>query len=474
MKQKTSNRIRWGIVSILGALIFVFAVQTGSFLFLNSHHDEMEHLMSAFWTAGGFVPYRDFFQHHHPGLWYLLAPFFGIVEKPLSVLYIGRILMLLFFIGNCFFLTRIVRCYGGMTAAVITLFLYLSVPVTYDLYLHIRPDQPMVFCLLAGIYFWACFYEYRRPRDLILSYLSLWFSFFCLQKAALFLIPFGVYQLFLIIRREIPVSVFVKALIVPSALTIGYVVYLIATGTLTDYWELNWLLNAVWFRDYVTYTLSGADIVFMISGLFCFVMGAVRGTGFVRHMSWVGLGYGALFFILPRPYSYYYLPWVTVTVAAVGIGLGRLTDAGGLKTIWSGVILSVFVFSGMILLFFPNRRTVFYFPQMQYLEEHMKPGDEVITFTYLPVLMRGAPQHYYWFSLHRGAVTDARRFHRCLIPDLNEYMRRNHPRFVVRGIIYDYESSSDAIKGRVLMQTDPVFLRRYYRPTRVPWLYEHI
>lgn len=40
MKQKTSNRIRFGIIAVLCLVIFGFAVQRGYFLFSNSHLDE--------------------------------------------------------------------------------------------------------------------------------------------------------------------------------------------------------------------------------------------------------------------------------------------------------------------------------------------------------------------------------------------------------------------------------------------------
>ena len=36
--------------------------------------DEFEHLHASWLISKGFIPYRDFFEHHHPLLWYISAP----------------------------------------------------------------------------------------------------------------------------------------------------------------------------------------------------------------------------------------------------------------------------------------------------------------------------------------------------------------------------------------------------------------
>ena len=40
--------------------------------------DELQHLHSAWLVSEGFLPYRDYFQHHTPGLHYLLGPLFWL------------------------------------------------------------------------------------------------------------------------------------------------------------------------------------------------------------------------------------------------------------------------------------------------------------------------------------------------------------------------------------------------------------
>ena len=40
--------------------------------------DTLEHIHSSWLVYAEFVPYKDFFQHHNPLLWYLFAPFVGL------------------------------------------------------------------------------------------------------------------------------------------------------------------------------------------------------------------------------------------------------------------------------------------------------------------------------------------------------------------------------------------------------------
>ena len=46
--------------------------------------DELEHLHATWCVAQGQLPYRDFFEHHTPLLYYLLAPIAALLKPELS------------------------------------------------------------------------------------------------------------------------------------------------------------------------------------------------------------------------------------------------------------------------------------------------------------------------------------------------------------------------------------------------------
>lgn len=43
--------------------------------------DELEHLRASWFVSQGYLPYRDFFEHHHPLLWFAWAPLMKILPQ---------------------------------------------------------------------------------------------------------------------------------------------------------------------------------------------------------------------------------------------------------------------------------------------------------------------------------------------------------------------------------------------------------
>jgi hypothetical protein len=75
--------------------------------------DEIEHIHASWYVQNGQVPYRDFFEHHHPLLWFLLAPLIALCGEDLMVLAIARLLILLMAVGIGWLTWRISRLAGG-------------------------------------------------------------------------------------------------------------------------------------------------------------------------------------------------------------------------------------------------------------------------------------------------------------------------------------------------------------------------
>ena len=56
-----------GLVSVYVNVMVLVHVPT-------ANGDSVEHIHSSFLVALGYVPYRDFFQHHNPLMWFIFAP----------------------------------------------------------------------------------------------------------------------------------------------------------------------------------------------------------------------------------------------------------------------------------------------------------------------------------------------------------------------------------------------------------------
>ena len=79
---------------VLFAVVAVWRVCRGSGFFM----DTAEHIHSSWLVSIGKVPYRDFFEHHNPLFWYVLAPFVAAFYKNALVLYAARVVSLGFYI----------------------------------------------------------------------------------------------------------------------------------------------------------------------------------------------------------------------------------------------------------------------------------------------------------------------------------------------------------------------------------------
>lgn len=144
--------------------------------------DEFEHVHAAWYVLQGDVPYRDFFEHHHPLLWYLLAPLVALTEPSFDVLFVARGFMWLCFVGCSGLLFLIGRRLHSATAGFWAAVLWTSFEPVLSSGYEVRPDTPMTLCLLG-----ACLLLLRRtPSSDVgggaLAGLALLF----LQKAVLF------------------------------------------------------------------------------------------------------------------------------------------------------------------------------------------------------------------------------------------------------------------------------------------------
>ena len=115
--------------------------------------DEFQHLHAARSIVQGMVPYRDFFEHHTPFLYYFLAPVYAIVGDSISMLFYSRTIMLLFTCGIIYLVYRLGKMvYGADTGWIGALFIAYNL-MFMDKTIETRPDLPgMVFWLLTLIF----------------------------------------------------------------------------------------------------------------------------------------------------------------------------------------------------------------------------------------------------------------------------------------------------------------------------------
>ena len=162
----------------------------GIYALINSYtliYDEFEHLRAAYLVSLGYVPYRDFFEHHHALLWYILAPLMSFIPHVSSTaLIIGRSISYIISIGTGYYIYLIIkRISGNKTTALICICLCFSGALTWSAMFNVKPDIYMRFCFYSGLYYLLCYFYEQKFRFLQISFLIFTFGFLFLQNIAM-------------------------------------------------------------------------------------------------------------------------------------------------------------------------------------------------------------------------------------------------------------------------------------------------
>jgi hypothetical protein len=230
------------LLGIALSLIVVLAFLYNSFTrYLNI--DEREHLYSSYMIYNGYEPYRDFFQHHHPLLWYLFAPFLTWLKNSPEIWYVLRGLGVIINFGILYFIYKIAFFVGlSKKEALFSSLLYILFEAVWRGGIEFRPDNLALLCFIAGIYYFFRYVKDNNFKRLIVSYILFLLSFMAMQKIVLSLFVMGNIILFLP-RDNKNISLEIWCLVVPLYGILGYVAYLYHIEALKDYFELNWILN---------------------------------------------------------------------------------------------------------------------------------------------------------------------------------------------------------------------------------------
>lgn len=434
--------------------------------------DEWEHMQASWMIGQGMVPFRDFFEHHHPLMWYLTAPF--LMNSPSLLAFNGtRLMTLVVFAANCGWIYGIARLLSGRKAAsFLSMFFYMVSYITIAKFADFRPDHLMICMMLGGVWFLLKYFEKQRSLDLNVSFFLFFLSFCFLQKVILFFLPLGLLFLVLLWDKRISFKAVFTACLLPFVCTVAYGVYLWMTNSFTDYFELNWLLNKAWFRDYEESTPFFCQL-YVWGGLAAAVVYAFRNEDWrSRFFFTLIILYFAVWFAGPRPYITYYLP----IIPFLAISWGFLMDKYFVSKMgrrWIGFLLIGYFFVEGICYFeiyFEGKHPSYY--PMSYVLSAMKPDERVVSFSPSFLVPFHQPVSYYWFGLGRGAFWDHMLFQRRPLPDLNQAMLDEKTRFVRIGFVYNQQYTDNTDTSQIAYQPDEKILNQFYRKTFYPFIYE--
>jgi hypothetical protein len=104
-------------------------------------------------VSRGLVPFRDFWQHHSPLLWVILAPFFKSFKPTTFIFELSRICCVLIFLAIAFLGWKIAKKIWPGKNHLSVYLLILSSAGVLGQFFRLRPDLFMIFFLLCGVFF---------------------------------------------------------------------------------------------------------------------------------------------------------------------------------------------------------------------------------------------------------------------------------------------------------------------------------
>lgn len=205
--------------------------------------DEFEHLHASWLVGQQKVPYRDFFEHHHPLLWYISYPIVEAFYDNVIIFYIMRGISFSASLLTLFYVYKIALFFTNKVGAWLCVSISLcNLIMAYNFY-QFRPDNFMNLFFFIAVYYWFCYLENKKILTLIISFLCFGISFLFLQKIALLLIFVEIILLWLIVDRKMSLKKTITASIPTILLISCFIGYFIIIGAGIDFFALNFRFN---------------------------------------------------------------------------------------------------------------------------------------------------------------------------------------------------------------------------------------
>lgn len=435
--------------------------------------DNIEHIHSSFLIARGYVPYLDFFQHHNPLLWYLFAPLVGLLAYNATITEIVCIISLLLFLKSLVFVYRISaeflsdKLWGLVAAAAV------AIPGRKLYAVDFRPDNYMIFCLTAGLYYYFSYLKGQKPQSLAVAFFWFFISFLFAQKALFPLAVLGGTGIYFWYRGAIKSTDMGRALLFPAAGVLFSIWFLCHYDMLMLYYQSNYTFNLNLAAGF-----DAGRIVEMPPFMVVLTCVALIGTGmavFSKNRYWKIIALLFLTEFVQRkfyfsPYAYYF--WLMVYLAALcGVPAVRLVYLRFKPVIWL-VIAGLYWTLYQSAFFQYNMAKVQserkYLPD--YIARNISPCDYVFNGDGMMYNLFGKDPAYYWQLIGQLDVIGEQTGIRAK-PDINALIMKLKPKFVY-GRSYFNKFSDENRRPEIVHYVDRNLLETFYFPTSFGVVYQ--
>lgn len=402
--------------------------------------DTLEHVHSSWLIYTGQMPYKDFFQHHNPLLWYIGAPLVGLYEYSLravdavNMLTVGVTALTLYYIYRLHkdFLSN---AFGGLVAAAFCVFPHESL---YDK--DFKPDNFMGASLIIGIYYLFCYLKNKRLTSLISSFLLFFAAFMFTQKAVLILVILGGVILYLLWQKQLLWSDVLASAVLPVLLYVVFLAWMWSEDILMLYFKANFELNshipAVFYtRRFISPT---AEMYLpLILSLFAMAKCVYNGNMYVKIIAVLFIAEFLFRLYYFTPFVYYFAFLHQMASVLAGVAAVELTK----KRQWlKGLFVAYFIVVGGVYAHIYSRRITvgdsYKYGAAGFILELANPCDYVLNGYRIGFNLFNKNVDYIWNLQGQIDVIAATIGIRPLV-NLEELIRKHRPKIIYGGNYYD-------------------------------------
>ncbi len=448
---KLADLVPWALLIATIALLAALAM-------LHPFHvDEFEALHSAWKVVQGERVYVDFFQHHHPLLYYLLAPVFLVFGDSTAVLFIARGLtfgLSAGILGLTYLLAKLL--FDRLTALVATLLLAYNI-FFLNTGIEVRPDVPQTFFGMLSLYYVFHYLRNDRVRDLLLGGVFLGIAFLFLQKAIFLILLTGAVLVLRTLQKLLPMQRLLGFGVALVGVWSAYLLYLYATDALGTYFLLNFEMNAHGGGDpfpRLRLLENIRDLGAITLLFFCYGLLLKKERA---QLELAAIAAGLLFFAVAwRSQAYwYYLSSMPLIAIVAGWGMVQLFRTNRVAIALCLVIASITPLAMKTThLYWSNQSEQL--ARVNYVKQITRPQDYVYDGNNKFNLFR-KDVDYFWYSVAPGMQMDKYRSLKPYDYDIYTIVEKYKPR-----VISDF-----AIRN----MNDPRIVDHYQRSAEFPSLY---
>jgi 4-amino-4-deoxy-L-arabinose transferase-like glycosyltransferase len=402
-------------------------------------HDEFEAVKSAWKIFVGERIYIDFFQHHHPLLYYSLTPLFSLFGETKTTLFVARAMMFAFTLGSLVIVHELARRVFSRKVAAVSILFLMSVSLFVEKTIEVRPDVPQTFFGLLSVLLLYRFFDSERRHLLLLSALSLGVGFLFQQRQVVLIALVYAVLAHRVLRGRLRLSLVLQFSAVLMSTWGIYCAYLAYTGELSRYWILNFELNLLTLETRGQRQLG--RLASNIAGFNSVVLlGLLLGLPATRTRSQRELALTAIalvaFALLHRvQFAQYYmmaLPFVAIIAANGWETIAQRDSVAG-----AACLVAAFAVAAADYTYDIRYRTnQFQLDRIEYVLENTRPSDYVYDGDIEFNLFRKDPD-FFWFSVGRGRGLERYRVLKGYQYDIYEIIAEYKPKMISNFAIED-------------------------------------